>query len=1843
MRGRKRKGSRPNDILSRAVHMGLVALVRLASKRISEKTFKYYNSIEEMWKTALSKNDFPAVHRAEPNMRGQFLKMLWVSTRRYGNRESKRVYSWLEGTVGPLNALLNYTGARLRDLAMTRYPFPEPTVFWVRKYPDGSRKVLTEGEDEKLGKDNCVKRFRRVGYQKRWKSPLVLLAHPTLPEMDFVDMIRAHIVELCRQLFIYNVPRSEAHRYIRVMIHRLRPFLDWVYSDGKHGRPNFNRYSDRELRQVVLEIRSLYSRRTGRSKSVTQTIEDDSEIVSLEKFQKRLKRLCKATNDEKEREAYSTILDHIDQGTVVQRDLDKLVEQVLALSSREGNEWHRILLSDLHHPKSLKQVVYAGDTMLDELSSVLVLGELPVSRRKGQIDLVVFLRREIKGQIIHTPVMILEVKTKTTFDYNLYGVGPKRGEVYAPSLYAWKRTATDQEWIETFSSPPVQTTLDQLKAYESELLYEYGQVAPFDPTPPMSLWKGVVVLDTDQSPLEVFEAFNSLLDDLAMGMLLDLLDIFETTSYTLGSNGPRVAAILTPSEGPTELLSEACVPQSLPVENPFMERVSDDRNLTLYVSVSSPTSSGNSAAWIARNWHLLHHIQECIKGSSDMKILWIDLLGDYPGEELTRRRFCLDLLRRERGISRKQHQTLTELVENIEFINLSSHTNNFLSNKNPGPESLVSKLHLSLRGTQESKSIIVVDGWSDFRNMVPSNRPHLVRTLEIQMLEVLPDSDIIWIDSGVEHTRMNMHYQRKCVSPLPYDSPRRAHLDEIIYNLPTSSRGFGRLLPKRDEERFIVQDIPAKVVPWRTSIYVPRLFGYSKRFRGIQGRRPILDQEEVHDRNLRVMYGRGVTLSSIRPHMSSYRRRHASKFEGFALSLVPSILRPRGVQKLGHETEAREHKVQLLTHPVEGSYSTRLNLNPRAPPPEPNRTDEVEYVSADAINRRWYYELAPPQVFDDVEDDEDVVTRPPTVDSSKDSVIDTKRSRELELRRLHKTVRYLLQMSSSKKLHVICKKIKKICAETLSSGHDERTLLIALEQVRDVIMDDADRLQVWETVRPIRLGLLELLNFKNRNVLGEELKRTPDLLLLYGNNLFLTVLAVMESVYKKVLHLHVVPLWQSVVEWELSQLGFKTQQDIVKSKYDLHSMHSNLITRARTLPSLGLSEHALSPQQSGQMVWTGMDGNYAVWIIFQSEKGLVGGLVSDLTSKWLRPSYFRCVIDPEVQMSTAEGSLCSADRNAIVVTEVSGHKVVWMQAEGDDGPVWLSCVIEHGKGPSLPWFRLREPHEVPALNNKVLAPPVLPLDVGEHVDGFLREVASVKRDVTQVTCEVGINVEKSLYEVEFRDPSRGTLMGTLHFRDTSELVRTLRHPVRKGTPLKLKKRSLVMWDHQRDIRYLGCDIMRGGKREIVSVSFIRPLVHRSTFHPDRFKYPQTCDNLLSTKKGGRVTLVIRPEDNNRFKVKLQGISAESSLRTLEGFKLNVFEMALLAECEQLIDTTGETRHDVKIDASQLSDFRFSQIDNHPRLKEAVSRNVKTGFDWSRGEWKVEVEEAQDGSDVVFWTIMAAKTGEVWMGRSLLFELDHTRSLEEHTREFKRTVNETIPLKHVSSFSETLSKFERLLRGKSLSAGKVRCTLAIDVRDGKDIAVVKMVETGEEISSFPIDTHDLEELMVADGGPLTYYKVVNLEQFYESVERLKSKDREKAESDDDADLLAVIRECREEGDKRVLGHFLMLLARERLKEGETGAAEVAVDEALALLRGSDTNNRLVRSDLARALMVKAETLITEDRELSVAKELLQEGREFVHSLLDTLIPGQTDVITQKMGESIDRLLQQLDVK
>ncbi|MHA1287877.1 MAG: hypothetical protein ACTSPB_10790, partial [Candidatus Thorarchaeota archaeon] len=670
---------------------------------------------------------------------------------------------------------------------------------------------------------------------------------------------------------------------------------------------------------------------------------------------------------------------------------------------------------------------------------------------------------------------------------------------------------------------------------------------------------------------------------------------------------------------------------------------------------------------------------------------------------------------------------------------------------------------------------------------------------------------------------------------------------------------------------------------------------------------------------------------------------------------------PREAPSEEQESKSDSPPSQLVIPTVvtgkSSTLSSRLAYSPDAPLPIPNKSQK-EYVSSQEITRRWYYERVPSQGFSK-DDEEFKVMRPPAIRVTTSNNIDSKRTRRMELRRLLYTTQFLMKKKFlARNLRSCCKKITNICTKALSTELDEQDLLHTLERARDTILEDPERVRIWETIRPTRQGLFELLNSKNRMVLEEVLESSPDVLLLYGNNLFLIILAVVDCEYKGIVHTHLVPLWQSVIEWELYQLGFKAQRGSVNSKYDLHSIYSNLMNRVRILSNLNLPEQALSEQQMGQIIWTEMEGRFFAWIIFQSEKGMVAGLVDNLPSQWLRPSWHQCVSDSQIRKDRAEQALYSHNRNTIVVTEVRNHKTLWILTEGEDGPVWLPYVFVLGtpqkKDQSIPWIKLTETIEVPSLYGEVLVLPILPSDTEKHVNDFLKEMASLEQTETYVTCEVTINTKIRVYELRFKDKSTGILLDTLQFKDTAELVRTLRHPIRKGTPLRLSNGSLVIWDHRTDISYIDAEVETEEKKKTVSLSLLEPLVYWSRFYPDQYQYPKTCKDLLVSTLGSKVTMVIK-EWGQGFRIELEDLPEASTLNSLETVGFTSRALGLLTECVELFDSDSGTRFPMTLDVSKVMHKSFSKSDEHTRLVQALK---KAEEDMHREEKYKEIEAAE---------------------------------------------------------------------------------------------------------------------------------------------------------------------------------------------------------------------------------------------------------------------------------------------
>ena len=1557
MKTRKRMTTDPNTVLSNAIYMGLVALTRLARNRTNKKTRRYYRSIEKMWVKARADYedqnprypDLTPVQKAEPNMRGQFLKSTYSSTRRYGNRETKRVYSWLEGSVGNLNSLLNYSGARLRDLAMTLYPFSEPEKFEVREYADGSKKILTPSQTkDSKGDPNAIKTYYKFGYERKRKLPRVFLSHPTLSGLDFVDMIRAHCVELCRQCFIYDVPMNEAHRYIRFLIHDLKPFLDWVYTGGRRGRNNFNPDADKVLRRIVLEIRALYKKRSKVRKRVSHRngviLEPTIELVK-EKAMAALKK----TNDQQEKEALQDLLDHIDSEDIVVRDIEKLIDMAQGMNSREGNQWHKTLVSDLHHPASLKQVVYAGDRMLDEPSSILIVAELPVARYAGKVDLTVFIRRRVAERILWTPVMVLEIKTKTGFDFNLFGMNikRKRSRTVTPAFYTWKRTLSKDEWNSIITSKPDGSALAQLNEYSNELVDEYRQVAPHDPRPPSSLWKGVIVLDTEQVPADVFPAFQFLLEDLTTGLLQQLITQ-EPVSITpeplgTGCSAPRVCLLIAPTEGPAQLLDEMESILMLPEEDPFAEREVDDRTLTLYIPIDSSTSSGKTAARISTNWHLLHHIRECIEVSSEpTDAIWLDLTGDYRDKELVEKRFGIRRLYQEKKISRDIHDQLSNTLQDIKFINLSGLITRIFDNRPKAFDRLDQHLRFLLPSNKEGKRIIVLDGWAEIKQMIPKHQQNILRALELQLLETLPPSDveIIWIDSETQHTRMNRFYQRKCIKPLRHDSPRRFHLDEVLYNAPTCPWTLGWTYPQQEDVRIIIQDYPVKVHPWHVPIHVPQLTGLALKFKGLSERKRTYSFDEVErfsDEPLR-MYGRNVTLSSIYASTGRLSAESYSEVMRNALSLIPSVLRDRGAQPVEEETDeeaTEEHAEedvlwQSVPHTVGSNYGPslkdRLEIEVLRPPPIPTR-GEPQYTDADEITRGWDYERTPTQLFID-EDEQYISNSPPVVNELLGGLIDTLETRESELRRIQYATRYLKdQTFVPEGIRLQCRKIERFCAKQLAilrehpSVRTPEFFLESLNEIKELILRDVNTARVWKHLAPVRTQLVDLLNSENRDVMDEIIKRNADVLHLYGNNLFLAVLVVLGSRGLSVAE----RLWNSIAEWTFYQLGMENQDDKIRWVYSFQAILSSLRTYVKTfpIPKDSTRNQEVDQRQVGAIIWEESEYTFNAMLLIPREEGFITALIEGLRNTFISPKYHQCEIKTQRLRKFAHDALSSTDRTPLVSTEILGEQVLWIPLNDEDQDItWMSlCLERHGESSGrndvVPYLILNE--------TPLLEPPEVVPSIPISVDEVLMRIAGVKKKQVPVSVMLSVNRENETYKVNLFGENVDEY---LEFSRTDELTRFLQYNIRFGSGYILNGQSLV-WDRSQDIDY-GDDLF-----------FLRPLVHRSRFYPDEFYYPKTCSEYLSSTIEKGITMVIRHEGDS-YRLELKDFARGHILRRLENVTFDVFAMGLLADCKELYDSKKEVWHPVELDVAPLVDagFRFSRLQEYSRLYEALLAEEK---------------------------------------------------------------------------------------------------------------------------------------------------------------------------------------------------------------------------------------------------------------------------------------------------------------
>ena len=189
-----------------------------------------------------------------------------------------------------------------------------------------------------------------------------------------------------------------------------------------------------------------------------------------------------------------------------------------------------------------------------------------------------------------------------------------------------------------------------------------------------------------------------------------------------------------------------------------------------------------------------------------------------------------------------------------------------------------------------------------------------------------------------------------------------------------------------------------------------------------------------------------------------------------------------------------------------------------------------------------------------------------------------------------------------------------------------------------------------------------------------------------------------------------------------------------------------------------------------------------------------------------------------------------------------------------------------------------------------------------------------------------LDTKKRVYVVKFRDPEPPgpEVQEQFESEDTLEIVSVLRSPLTGNQQVVTKNGEVLTWDHLRDIDYGVATVPTPNGELDIMLSFLRPLVHRSRFLGGDYVVHYNATDLFTLREGPPVTIRVLPwnreggpRDLRHLRVVIDGLGNESDLKALEKQEMNVWDVALLTDCEQLIDLKSGLVHPVWVDIGKV--------------------------------------------------------------------------------------------------------------------------------------------------------------------------------------------------------------------------------------------------------------------------------------------------------------------------------------
>ncbi len=399
--------------------------------------------------------------------------------------------------------------------------------------------------------------------------------------------------------------------------------------------------------------------------------------------------------------------------------------------------------------------------------------------------------------------------------------------------------------------------------------------------------------------------------------------------------------------------------------------------------------------------------------------------------------------------------------------------------------------------------------------------------------------------------------------------------------------------------------------------------------------------------------------------------------------------------------------------------------------------------------------------------------------------------------------------------------------------------------------------------------------------------------------------------------------------------------------------------------------HTQFVERPGQLIQKESGDVSESWIVISDRrtKAPVAGLFNGPAEGALRTGWYPCEIDPEILASHARDVLEGNEwtKTLIVTIEVQNQDVLFMQIEDEGELQWFPIgILEYGspaKGRRYPLRWMRVAPITPDLLAELQG--FKPKSSASNIAGMtsvLRRISGWKGNIKHVQCLLTLNVKEGVYRVDLL--VSGKTIARRETSDTREVIGFLRTPFRTGEYLRTKDGSYLKWDHTADVEYDDVKIEApDGKKEWIDLSFLKPHVHRSSFLDGSLPFPDSSHTVLQTRMAGDTVLAVQVDERLRnagvskyLRVTLADIRNDSMLKSIESEAMSIYDVALLAECKQLVDTDSNLRYDVELDVESLLDIRLSQdLSEYERLHSAIMGLIESKQDAEFEEPEVTVE------------------------------------------------------------------------------------------------------------------------------------------------------------------------------------------------------------------------------------------------------------------------------------------------